>query len=84
MASPNSAKLMLFGRRGAVITPGSSDLADIAKTVVMLTAGGITFIPAGNADSDTLEFEDLPAGYLVPYQVRRVTACTGTCASVDD
>lgn len=41
-----------FGRAGAVITPGSTDL------------------------------DPLPAGYIIPYRVRRVTAATATVASI--
>jgi hypothetical protein len=87
MASPewnqtaNSADS--FGRKGRTVTPGSSDLDPIAKSVVMLTAGDITIIPDGNANGSTLVFEGLSAGYIIPYVVRRVTACTGTCATID-
>jgi hypothetical protein len=49
----------------------------------MLTAGDITIIPDGNANGSTLVFEGLSAGYIIPYVVRRVTACTGTCATID-
>lgn len=72
-----------FGRKGRTITPGASDLDPIAKSVVMLTAGDITVIPQGNADGDTLVFAGLSAGYVIPFVVRRVTACTGTCATID-
>ncbi len=84
MATSPSARLTLFGRRGSVITPGATDLGTIAKTVVMLSAGDITIVPDGNDNANTLAFVGLSAGQVVPYQVRRVTACTGTCASVDD
>lgn len=72
-----------FGFKGRNITPGSSDLDPIAKSVVMLTAGDITVIPKGNIDATTLVFAGLPAGYIIPFVVRRVTACTGTCAAID-
>lgn len=72
-----------FGPKGRVITPGSSDLDPIAKSVVMLSDGDITIIPTGNDNADTLAFVGLPAGYIIPYRVRRVTACTGTCATID-
>lgn len=72
-----------FGPKGRTITPGSSDLDPIAKSVVMLTAGNITVIPKNNLDAATLVFEGLPAGYIIPFVVRRVTACTGTCATID-
>lgn len=72
-----------FGPRGRVITPGAVDLDPVAKSVVMLTAGDITIVPTGNANGDTLAFSGLPAGYVIPYRVRRVTACTGACATID-
>lgn len=72
-----------FGLKGRTITPGASDLNPIAKSVVMLTDGDLTIIPPGNADAAPLVFVGLPAGYIVPFVVRRVTACTGTCAAID-
>jgi|GEM_PF-2281722 len=72
-----------FGPKGRVITPGAADLDPIAKSVVMLSAGDITIVPLGNDNAATLAFVGLPAGYVVPYRVRRVTACTGTCATID-
>lgn len=36
-----------------------------------------------STQANTLAFVDLPAGYIIPYRVRRVTACTGTCATID-
>ena len=71
-----------FGTVGAVITPGASDLSPFAKAVVCLTAGNITIVPVGNADAATLAFVGVPAGFIPPYRVRRVTAATATVASV--
>lgn len=73
-----------FGRAGRLVTPGSSDLDPIAKGVVCLTAGDITIVPVGNANGDTLAFVGVPAGYVPPYQVRRVTAATATVATIED
>jgi hypothetical protein len=75
--TPNS-----FGRAGAVITPGASDLAVIPKGVVCLTGGDVTIVPLSNANGDTLTFTGLPAGYIIPFRVRRVTAATATVASI--
>lgn len=72
-----------FGRKGRAVTPGSSDLDPIAKAIVMLAEGDITFIPVDNATSDTLTFTGVPAGFVVPFHVRRVTACSSSCATVD-
>lgn len=71
-----------FGRVGAVITPGATDLDPLPKTVVLLTSGNVTIVPDGNANGSTLAFTGLPAGYIIPYRVRRVTAATATVASV--
>lgn len=70
-----------FGKSGRVITPAGTNLDPIAKSVVMLSAGDITIIPAGSSTS--LSFSGLSAGYIIPYQIRQVTACTGTCATID-
>ena len=87
MADPYESAIpnrFTFGRVGAVITPGATDLDPVAKTVVLLTSGNVTIMPSGNDNGDTLAFVGLPAGYIFPYQVRRVTAATATVASVDD
>lgn len=69
-----------FGRRGTVVVPSNTvDLATVAKSVVLLTAGNVSIIPA--EETVALAFVDLPAGYIIPYQVRRVTS-TGTTATV--
>jgi hypothetical protein len=78
-----SGDLQAFGRRGKVITPGASDLADIAKGLVVLVAGDATIIPVDNADTGTLSFTGLSAGQVIPYQVRRVTAATATLATIE-
>jgi hypothetical protein len=77
-ASANS-----FGRKGRAITPSNNDLDPIAKTVVMLAAGDITIVPDGNDNAATISFTGLAAGQMVPFVVRRVTACSSTCAAVD-
>lgn len=87
MASPEwngmDASAISFGKKARTITPGSNDLDPIAKAVVMLSAGDITLLPLGNGDSSTITFTGCPVGFIPPYQVRRVTACTGTCATID-
>ncbi|WP_316214307.1 hypothetical protein [Bradyrhizobium sp. SZCCHNR2032] len=75
--------LQSFGRRGTVVTPGSSDLPNIAKGLVVLAAGDATIIPVDNVDSGTLSFTGLSAGAVIPYQVRRVTAATATLATIE-
>jgi hypothetical protein len=74
-----------FGSRMVAVTPGSSDLpGGIAKAVVTLTDGDLTVVPADNADGETFEFVNVPAGYSPPCRVRRVTAATATVAAVYD
>ena len=72
-----------FGRKGRAVTPAAADLNPIAKAIVMLADGDITIVPVDNATSDTIAFTGLPAGFVVPYHVRRVTACSSSCATVD-
>lgn len=73
-----------FGRKGRVITPAATDLDPIAKSLVLLTAGDVTIVPADNADAATLAFVGLAAGAVIPFQVRRVTAATATVATIED
>lgn len=71
-----------FGTRGRLVTPSDlEDLEEVAKAVITATAGNLVIIPAGNADDQPLTFNDIPAGFLPPYRVRRVKA-TGTTATV--
>ena len=77
------ADLQSFGRRGRVVTPGSTDLTDVAKGLIVLSAGDATIIPVDNSDSGTLAFTGLSVGQIIPYQVRRVTAATATLATIE-
>jgi hypothetical protein len=79
----NAANQMTFGRKGRVVTPGNVDLDPIAKAIVMLADGDITIVPAGNQNSETISFTGLAAGQVVPFVVRRVTACSSLCAAID-
>lgn len=87
MAEPewnqNGSSNVSFGRKGRIITPAAADLDPIAKAVVMLGAGDITIVPVGNANDVTITFTDVQAGFIPPYHVRRVTACSSSCATVD-
>lgn len=69
-----------FGTIGAIVTPGNTDLEPIAKAVICLTAGNITIVPVGNSNEVTLSFVGVPAGFVPPYQVKRVVS--GTTATV--
>jgi hypothetical protein len=73
-----------FGTTARIITPGASDITPYPKGVVCLTAGNITIVPAENADGVTLAFVGVPAGYIPPYRVRRVTAATAIVATIED
>ena len=79
-SSPNS-----LGRRGVAVTPAAADLpGGIAKAVVLLADGDITVVPADNANADTVAFTGVQAGFVPPFQVRRVTACTSSCVAIYD
>lgn len=73
-----------LGTTSRIVTPGATDLDPIAKAVICLTAGDITIVPVGNANAVTLAFVGVPAGFIPPFRVRRVTAATATVATVDD
>lgn len=73
-----------FGTDARVLTASASDLDPPAKSVVLLTAGDITIVPL-RAGAPSLPFVGLPAGYIIPFVVRQVTALANgaTCAAID-
>ena len=73
-----------FGLSGAVITPGASDLTGDPKAIVCTSAGNVTIVPFNNDDATTISFVGCAVGYSPPYIVRRVTAATGTWATVSE
>jgi len=73
-----------FGYSGAVITPGASDLPLNVKAIVCLSPGDVTIVPFNNADGATITFSGCQVGFCPPYVVRRVTAATGSWATVAD
>lgn len=71
-----------FGRAGAAITPSdTTDLATVAKAIVVTAEGNLVVLPVDNDDGDTITFTSAPVGFVPPYIVRRVYS-TGTTASV--
>lgn len=72
-----------LGMRGVVVTPGVVDLPSTVKAVMCLTAGNITIVPLGNGDNETIAFVGVPAGFIPPYRVRRVTAATSTVYTIE-
>ncbi len=73
-----------LGTTSRPVTPGAEDIDPIPKGVVCLTSGDLTVVPLGNADAVTLSFVGVPAGYVPPFRVRRVTAATATVATIED
>lgn len=68
---------MEYAQRAVPITPADgTDLPDVA-IVVVTVAGNLA---VQDAFGTAITFTALPAGYIVPFQVRRVLA-TGTTAS---
>jgi len=82
---PQSVTRSSFGTKARPITAGATDLDPPAKAVVMTTGGTITVVPLDNDNADTITFTGVPAGFVVPYIVRRVTALTSgaTAATID-
>lgn len=72
-----------FGTTGRIVTPGVTDIDPVAKAIVTLTAGDVTVVPVNNANGVTLAFVGVPAGWVCPFRVRRVTAATAVVATVD-
>lgn len=67
--------------RAAAVTPhNTSDLAIYAKALLVSVAGTLRFLPAANADGDTVDV-NVVVGQVVPLLTRRVLQ-TGTTATV--
>lgn len=71
-----------LGRAGRMITPGATDLDPVPKAIVCVTDGNVTFVPVDNADGGTLTIAGT-VGFIPPYRIRRVTAATGTWATIE-
>lgn len=72
-----------YGSKSQEITPGATDLADSVRYVVMSETGDITVVPKNNSAGDTISFTGVPAGFVPPFEVRKVTAATVTVYSIE-
>ena len=71
-----------FGDSASAITPNdSTDMATYPKAVMIAAAGDAVVLPARNADGATVTLTGMPAGYVIPFTVRRVLS-TGTTATL--
>jgi hypothetical protein len=70
-----------FGRKSRAVTPNDSTDIDPYARVVCVSTGNISVIPVENADGVPVPFLAVAAGFVVPFQVRRVMS-TGTTATV--
>ncbi|WP_156941418.1 hypothetical protein [Mesorhizobium sp. LNJC405B00] len=78
----NSPGPSSLGRSGRLVVPSDTeDLPVVAKAIVCATNGNVNVVPVANADDAPVPFIGVPAGYVIPYQVRRVMAA-GTTATV--
>lgn len=72
--------LYSLARIGRAVSPSDTvDLDPYAKGVVCLTSGNISIIPTKNADGATVDFVGVSAGFIPPFQVRRVMQTGTTC-----
>lgn len=78
-----SPSLTTYGRRSRAVTP--NDDADLpngpAKTIIVIGAGDVCFLPIDNPDDDPVTMTGLSVGNDIPFIVRRVLAA-GTTATV--
>jgi len=72
-----------FGTKSRLVTPGAADITPTPKAVICATAGSLTIVPAGNDPAVTVTFPDVPAGFIPPFRVRRVTAATATVYTIE-
>jgi hypothetical protein len=70
-----------FGRKSRAVTPNDSTDLDPYARVVCVSTGNISVVPVENADNVPVPFLAVAAGFVVPFQVRRVMS-TGTTATV--
>lgn len=71
-----------LGAKADSVTPNdSTDLTFYAKAVEVVAAGDLVYLPAKNADGDTITVTGAPVGYRTVCRVRRVLS-TGTTATV--
>lgn len=71
----------LCSKNGAAVTPhDSNDLAVYARALYIGTGGGLKVITVGGS---TLDFANLPSGFILPVSCKRVhaTGQTGTIAA---
>lgn len=70
-----------FGKRGVPVALGA-DLYNI-RGVVCGTAGNLTVVPVSNSDAETVTFTGVPAGFIPPFRVRKVTASTAVVYTIE-
>jgi hypothetical protein len=73
-----------YGTKSRAVTPAATDINPVPKAVVCATGGDITVVPLNNADAGTITFTGVAAGFIPPFQVRRVTAATATVYTIED
>lgn len=72
-----------LGTRGVLVAASGSDMAGNIKALICIATGDITFIPVGNADNETITLTAVPALFIPPWRIRRVTAVTGTFYTIE-
>lgn len=79
---PFKDTLLNFGTKSKPVTPSDSvDFALYPKAIIVTAAGDLKVLPLANADTDTVTYSGVYAGFVPPVRVRRVLA-TGTTCSV--
>jgi len=78
------ASLNTFGNNASVVTPSDTvDFTAYPKVIAVAAAGNLVVLPLKAADDGAhlVTFTAAPAGFVVPFRVRRVMA-TSTTATV--
>jgi hypothetical protein len=71
-----------FGSDGRLVTPhDSTNLDPVAKGVCVSSIAGGATLSIVTLKGTTINFVDVPTGFIPPYRVKRVNA-TGTTATV--
>jgi hypothetical protein len=70
-----------LGRRTVPVTVGQT-ISEQAKAIVCLTEGNLTVIAVDNSDSEAVSFVAVPAGFIPPFRVRKVTAATAAVVAI--
>lgn len=76
-----------LGTNSNAVTPSDTvDFTTYPKGIVVTAAGNLVVLPLKGTDGTYITFTGVPAGFVVPFRVRRVmsTNTTASVATIED